>query len=89
MDLWIRSQDKENLVKAEHLDVYNASVEDEELFVIEECGTDLGSYNTKERALEVLDEIQRLVTDLQYLSYGLENDKFCSYRPNVYEMPEE
>ena len=79
MELWIRSQDREILAKAEHLDVYNASVEDEELFVIEECGTDLGSYNTKERALEVLDEIDK------YMSNAVNNGLNVAH----YEMPKE
>ena len=49
----------------------------------------LGTYKTKERALEVLDEIQRLITDLQYMSYTVDSSSFYSYRPNVYEMPKE
>lgn len=88
MDLWIRSQDKIKMT-------YNPKLYVDEFGGIFEFTIDdknylfLGKYDTKKRALEVLDEIQRLVTDLQYLSYGLENDKFCSYRPNVYEMPKE
>ena len=46
-------------------------------------------FKTEKRALEVLDEIERLITDLQYMSYAIPNDKFVGYRPNVYEMPEE
>lgn len=57
MELWIRSQDKELLILAEHLDIYNVSV-DCELYSIEESGVDIGIYSTKKRALEVLDEIQ-------------------------------
>lgn len=99
MDLWIRSQNKEILILAEHLDIYDASVEDEELFVIEESGTDLGSYKTKERALEVLDEIN----DIKWYKYMAElswndfiriiNDKTQSEKiklfsnMNTYVMP--
>lgn len=76
MNLWIRSQDKEILTKAEHLDIYNASIENETSFVIEESGTDLGNYKTKERAIEVLDEIQAyLMSDTP--------------RSNVYNMPKD
>ena len=60
MEIWIRSQDKEILTLAEHLDIYNAGVE-EQCWAIEESGTDLGTYKTKERALEVLDEIQNIL----------------------------
>ena len=59
MELWIRSQDKETLRLAQMLDIYDGSVDEDKCFVIEESGVDLGSYKTKERALEVLDEIQK------------------------------
>lgn len=91
MELWIRSQDKTKLVKVNDILYMDTSGDYEKEYhsLWNNCVGILGTYKTKERALEVLDEIQRLVTDLQYLSYGLENDKFCSYRPNVYEMPKE
>ena len=60
MELWIRSQDKETLMLAEHLDIY-CSDEIEEIYCIEECGQYIGTYKTKERALEVLDEIQDIL----------------------------
>lgn len=95
MELWIRSQDKSSIVKVDNLYV---SVGNYICYYVEKGkevpGTyyrpsgELGRYETQERALEVLDEIQRLITDLQYLNYGIKNDEFCSYRPNVYEMPE-
>ena len=37
----------------------------------------------------VLEEIERLITDLQYMSYAVDSSSFYSYRPNVYEMPKE
>lgn len=88
MELWVRSQDKMKLVNNCNLYISN-EIRNE--YVIEDLNNKylkLGTYKTKERALEVLDEIQRLITDLQYLNYGIKNDEFCSYRPNVYEMPE-
>lgn len=95
MELWIRSQDKECLVKISNIQYVlrketNCGISTEYHYI----GTYydnlkiLGTYKTKERILEVLDEIKRLITDLQYLNYGIKNDEFCSYRPNVYEMPE-
>jgi hypothetical protein len=59
------------------------------VFKDDDASTEVGKYKTKERALEVLDEIQRLIEDLQYMSYAIPNDKFTGYRPNVYEMPKE
>lgn len=85
MELWIRSQDKMNLVKARQVGVnyqnnkqiianytpelYENSGEFVEL---------LGIYKTKERALEILDEIQHL---LQTVYVGSANRI-------VYQMPE-
>ena len=82
MDLWIRSQDKTKLVKVDKILIENSDIGNFEVGM-------LGTYKTKERALEVLDEIQRLIEDLQYMSYAIVNDKFASYRPNVYQMPKE
>lgn len=58
MDLWIRSQDKRELVLAHHFEVEQFS--DDEVSVNVNCYS-LGVYKTKKRALEVLDEIQRCV----------------------------
>ena len=54
MDLWIRSQDRMDLFKVKELFIYKDDNEDYNL-------ADLGVYKTKERALEVLDEIQKLL----------------------------
>lgn len=86
MDLWIRSQDKMDLVKVRDVGInYNyknqiiANYAPElyknggEYYVL------LGTYDSKERALEVLDKIQDLLQNV--------------YIPNsnriVYQMPEE
>lgn len=55
MDLWIRSQDKEVLVK-----VNDIAVEMNMIYGYYDKNTEyelLGAYSTKERALEVLDDI--------------------------------
>ena len=78
MELWIRSQDKKHLMKTEAI-------------IYEETGTGYGlrvftknydfniaTYPTKERALEVLDEIQCHLVNI--------NDSRDSYF-YVYEMP--
>ena len=55
MELWIKSQDKTILRKVDTVRIF----EGEEFWWIGENFTiDLGKYKTKERALEVLDEIQ-------------------------------
>ena len=74
MDLWVRSQDRENLSKVEHLGVFNKKI-----YVngYEESGYCIGTYKTKERALEVLDEIQGILIDYSKISRV------------VYQMPKE
>ena len=95
MNLWIRSQDKERLTEVNDLRIYYGKEED--LWAIEDCD-DLGYYKTKERALEVLDEIQNAIS-------GIINDEeleiqgqkkytgtaILSKKSNniVYEMPKE
>ena len=58
MDLWIRSQDRKEMTKPNYIRIIervnNYVVQDEEC-----CN--LGTYKTEERALEVLDEIHRLI----------------------------
>lgn len=67
MELWIRSQDKETLKLAEMLDIYDLSDSEGQCWAIEECGTTIGYYKSKKRALEVLDEIQSKIKTLLYL----------------------
>lgn len=83
MELWIRSQDREKLVKindkiyCEHseepLDEYG------DVLYFYDISTDadiLGTYSTEERALEVLDEIQNiLVPDIKLLSKKINEDQ--------------
>lgn len=70
MDLWIRSTLKGNLVKCNCLslidgkNVYENKDIEYNMHIICQCWADrkytpLGAYKTRERALEVLDEIQR------------------------------
>lgn len=57
MDLWIRSQDGKLLKKAETLWI----LEYEERAEICHEWTTFGIYKTKERALQILDEIQNIL----------------------------
>jgi hypothetical protein len=58
MNLWVRSQDKKKLIKVNEIKI--ESVIDGNSFIYSDI-TDLGTYKTKERALEVLDEIQNIL----------------------------
>ena len=105
MELWVRSQDKEELVKAERLSVYNKRIYINEY---DENGYCIGIYATRERALEVLDEIQNILKPKYILdssSIKLDGDSWTEngeilqkYTANarveelstyVYEMPQE
>ena len=88
MELWIRSRDKMKLTRVIDIGIFEEQ-EGYTIYYDDSIDNMLGTYATKERALEVLDEIQRLITDLQFMSYAIDSSSFCSYRPNVYEMPKE
>ena len=62
MELWIRSQFKEMLFKVNNSLIikHNDNVENGMYFI--ECdGSKIAMYKTKERAIEVLDEIQNIL----------------------------
>ena len=90
MELWIRSQDKEmlSLVKTLFIEDIN---DDNKLFGITDGYVYYGEYNSKERALEVLDEIQEHIINQGKTAIITEdgiNNKIVYYG-NVYEMPKE
>lgn len=60
MELWIRSQDKRVLTKSCDLVIeeYSPNFVDVRTYTHEGFSFKLGEYKTKERALEILDEIQ-------------------------------
>ena len=82
MELWIRSQDKEILIKVDRIGIEEFDngygiVTYERIGTKNEFG--LGLYKTKERALEVLDEIQDLMrsltdSDLKIIQYEMPQD---------------
>ena len=59
MELWIRSQDKETLCKVDDI-----HIEEQSLYTDTHLKICLGTYKTKERALEVLDEIQNILNPM-------------------------
>ena len=104
MELWIRSQDKDILLKVDSL-----LIDDNNNDIYTQCWVGvnletytLGKYKTKERALEVLDEIQKLLKPQIILRKGKITgcvDDTIIREPDgydikelstyVYEMPEE
>lgn len=88
MDLWIRTQEKRLVQIVDFLEP-RESEEGEiyHLWGFSSIGSfiKLGIYKTKERALEVLDEINRHIEEIYNCVYGLEYD----LTQFTYEMPQE
>lgn len=87
MDLWIRTQDKKLLIPIKKM-ITNTC---EGLFY---DGIILGTYKTKQRALEVLDEIQSflILGNDDFNEQGLcesYNNIVASKNTIIYEMPKE
>ena len=112
MELWIRSQDKERLIKVNQLEIRDdtysntksgysvASINFENTYGYNFIN--LGTYKTKERALEVLDEIQEYlrfsknaeINNKDFLRYlnevcGQEKCNEILNNISVYEMPKD
>lgn len=90
--VWIRSQDRESLMLLKTLSTMN-SVKGVKIINPYADGYDiLGEYITKERALQVLDEIQQAITNYaNTLEYNKTqaNSGQCDAIWPVYEMPAE
>lgn len=79
MELWIRSQDKRILQKIDNI-YLDANYGNKRICnYVDDYKTELGTYKTKERALEVLDEIQDL----------LQNAYIGNANRIVYQMPKD
>lgn len=62
MELWIRSQDKLKLVKVNYVYVMENKINSFSIYgETIDSGPIIGTYKTKKRALEVLDEIEKLI----------------------------
>ncbi len=96
MELWIRSQDKTSIVKVDNLYV---SVGNFICYYVEKGkevpntyyrpSGELGRYKTKERALEVLDEIENKI-NLINLGHDFGSPMIDLKNPTyIYQMPKE
>lgn len=91
MELWVRSQDKNVLINTRRIDV-----DDNNIFCWDEGKyadeVYMGTYKSKERALEVLDEVQEYI-EKQGQDYLLTNENGIitgqKHYGFVYQMPEE
>lgn len=87
MELWIRSQDKRILQKVDNI-FLDANYEDKRISTYDGESIELGTYKTKERAIEVLDEIQE--AKLGNFHYRCNSNVKVSSKEDtiIYQMPE-
>lgn len=72
MELWVRSQDKRILQKVDNI-FLDANYENKRISTYDGDNVELGTYKTKERAIEVLDEINKLLIPKPIIStYNVE-----------------
>lgn len=86
MNLWVRSQDKRILQKVDNI-FLDANYENKRISTYDGDNTELGTYKTKERAIEVLDEIQE--AKLGNFHYRCPSNVKVSSKEDtiIYEMP--
>lgn len=91
MELWIRTQDKTTLIRS--YEIYIIEQQNRYLIRAKRTSHILGSYDTYERALEVLDEIQGLFIKKDIVKSELTKDGLTMVSMPitciVYEMPKE
>ena len=94
MKLWIRSQDKLGLIICNGIGIY----EKNKMYELAYGFTTYGRYKTKERALEVLDEIQSKIAENKCLELmlpkvtdvrGYEEQYGRMFKETIYQMPKE
>lgn len=96
--MWIRSQDKRILQKVDNI-FLDANYGNKRISTYDGNNTELGTYKTKERALEVLNMIEdvliaRYRMDLcnnassMFRGYGQEEIKKTIRKITIFEMPE-
>lgn len=98
MELWIRSQDKRILQKVDNI-FLDANYGNKRICSYDNDNRiELGTYKTKERAIEVLDEIQNILIGKYMISLDYKNalgSNFTSKQiqevlkeTSVYQMPD-
>ena len=85
--IWVRSQDKEMLVEASNFRIFEGLDKGKVSYYTVDIDSDLpqhpftfelGRYSTKEKALKVLDKIQRAITS-----------QLCDINRIVFQMPQD
>ena len=77
-NMWIRSQDKENLANANDIEIFNRTDGEAWIYVNDQR---YAVYSTEEKALKVLDMIQKLIINA-YLNHDYQIG-------GVFQMPQD
>lgn len=84
MGIWIRSQDGKGLTNPQ--DVYVAR-RAKTWAICANRGIDLGNYSTEEKALKVLDMIEKKIIEIDKTKfYGVQE---TTYKDNVFKAPKD
>lgn len=84
MGIWIRSQDKEKLIKCEDIQISGTDIVNFTRYGVVE----LGKYSTKEKALNVLDMIQECI-ESNNSHHNSQWDSTPHLVYNVFQMPQD
>lgn len=91
--MWIRSQNRKSLTDCDSFAVERFFEQYEVVTLSSRSGISvtLGIYSSKEKALDVLDEIQELIADKQFCKiYKTEFENFTLNNcVQIYEMPQD
>lgn len=92
--MWVRSQEKHFLVNACAFEISDDEIFDDYLIIGLSNNTSylLGKYSTKEKALKVLDEIQKYIGSERFYSTtkGISEQQSISIEnTNVFKMPQD
>ena len=89
MNLWVRSQDKRILQKVDNI-FLDANYEDKRISTYDGDNVELGTYKTKERALEILDEIQDELIGSDFMPMAKDEEVVLTCgSAKIYKMPED
>lgn len=88
--IWIRGQERTSLIEVSHvrMGVYandENTLEYKIIYDTSDVMFDLGTYSTEEKALKVLDMIQKIIVDNGYMEAGM--PRVFSPQHCVFEMP--
>ena len=87
--MWIRSQDKTELINTNRIQV-DRNIVFTFSNINEESGwIQLGEYETREKAIEVLDKIQAFIIDYEFFKGDNEDGKSNAFTCVVFGMPAE